>query len=486
MTDSKTRLVEPRQALYHPPLRFDVLHLPLLGPLLRWRWSRLVFQLALLAVAALIVYDGFSGPQLAPANSATVLAWVHYRGLVILALLLVGNLFCFACPFTLPRTLARKLSISGRRLPSALRNKWVSIAALMSIFWLYEWLDLWASPLLTAWVALAYFLVAFTLEAIFTESPFCKYVCPLGAFNFVYSTASPLQIRAVEASVCRSCKGKECINGSETVLGCGTELFVPTLRSNMDCVFCLDCARACPYDNVALAPRSPLTEASERRWPARWDLAFLIVSLTFMGLLNAFGMVPPVYTLLDKMRAALGLHSDAWPLLLTYVFGTLLLPSVVLFGSGWLSARLGLQRGRGAARRFAARYAPAFVPMGFGIWLAHYGFHFAIGGLTIVPVLQSLALDHGIGQFGAQPNWELSYLLPADWILPFQVFAVLLGFAAALYSLGRRALKRDVEPARALLEILPWALALTLITIASLSIFNLPMEMRGTSQMGNR
>ena len=36
-----------------------------------------------------------------------------------------------------------------------------------------------------------------------------------------------------------------------------SELFPPTLRTNLDCVFCLDCARACPYDNVALAVRPP-------------------------------------------------------------------------------------------------------------------------------------------------------------------------------------------------------------------------------------
>jgi len=78
-----------RAAIYIPQPRPDLLRTPGLGRLLKWRWGRLVFQLPLLAVAALVLYDGFTGPQLAPANSATVLVWIHYRGLVILGLLLV-------------------------------------------------------------------------------------------------------------------------------------------------------------------------------------------------------------------------------------------------------------------------------------------------------------------------------------------------------------------------------------------------------------
>jgi hypothetical protein len=35
------------------------------------------------------------------------------------------------------------------------------------------------------------------------------------------------------------------------------------------------------------------------------------------------------------------------------------------------------------------------------------------------------------------------------------------------------------QPVQALIALLPWALLLTMLTIASLSIFSLPMEMRG-------
>jgi polyferredoxin len=438
-----------------------------------------VFQLVLLAVAALVIYDGFTGPQLAPANSATVLVWIHYRGLVILGLLLVGNLFCSACPFTLPRTLARRFSLAGRRWPRRLRNKWVSLAGLLVFFWIYESLDLWASPWLTAWLALAYFVGSFLLEALFAESPFCKYVCPLGAFNFVQSTMSPLQITARSPALCLDCQGKECVRGSARVPGCGTELYVPMIQSNMDCTLCLDCARACPYDNVALQLRSPLYEATSTRWPVRWDLSMLVFALTFMALANAFGMVPPIYAVQDWMAGSLGVTGPALQLLLIQGTLTLVLPGVLLWAAAWASQRAAGGSSGTTRQAMAARYAPTFIPLGLGFWIAHYGFHLAIGGLTILPVLQALLQDHGLALFGGRPAWGMGALLPAEVIFPLQVLAVMLGFCAALYSQARQAL-RHAPPRLALRQLLPWALVAFLLTLAALQLFNLPMEMRGT------
>lgn len=468
--------------VYRPPLRGDLLRFPIIGKLLRWRWGRLLFQLILLGVAMLIIYDGLTGRQLAPANSATVLAWVHYRGLILLALLLAGNVFCFGCPFTLPRTLARRISLAGPRWPRALRNKWVSVGSLFLIFWLYEWLDLWASPWLTAWLAIAYFISAFTLEALFAESPFCKYVCPLGAFNFTLSTLSPLQVKAVDLEVCRNCAGKECVRGSSKVLGCGTELYVPSMTSNMDCTMCLDCSRACPYNNVGLVIRRPMEELTFDPSPPRWDRSFLYVSLTFFGIMNAFGMVPPFDALLNGASDFFGIQAEAIGLLLLFSIGGLLLPALIMIGGSWFSR---LTMGNDVSlKSIAARYAPAFLPLGFGVWLAHYGFHFAIGGLTIVPVLQSFFLDHGLAWLGTSPSWELGFLLPMAWIFPLQVAVVLLGFLGSLYVLGKKSLREGCEPIAAFKELLPWAVIILLLAIVSLSLFNLPMAMRGTRFIG--
>ena len=203
-----------QQSQHQPTLGRDVLHWPLVGRFLRHRHGRLALQALLTLGALALIIDGFVGPQSAARNLATVTPWVHLRGLVVIVLLLAGNLFCMGCPFTLPRSLAKRLARRGRRFPQRLRNKWLAIFSLFALFFLYEYLDLWASPWLTAWLIIAYFVGSFVLEAIFTESAFCKYICPLGSFNMVYSTLSPTRIAVKSPDICASCVGHECVNGS--------------------------------------------------------------------------------------------------------------------------------------------------------------------------------------------------------------------------------------------------------------------------------
>ncbi len=70
----------------------------------------------------------------------------------------------------------------------------------------------------------------------------------------------------------------------------------------MDCTFCLDCVHACPHDNVGILSRLPGTElltdplrSGIGYFSHRKDLAALAIVFTFGALLNAFGMVSPVY-----------------------------------------------------------------------------------------------------------------------------------------------------------------------------------------------
>ena len=493
-----------------PRAPLDILRLPMIGAALRHRNGRLLLQIPFLVLALLMLYDGFTGPQNAAQNLATVGAWVHYRGLLVIALLMAGNLFCMGCPFTLPRTLARRWVRPKRRFPARLRNKWVAIAGLVALFFAYEWLNMWASPLLTAWVIVAYFAASFILEALFDESPFCKYVCPLGSFNFAYSTGAPLQITAKNPDVCKSCVGKECVNGSFSptliirvdeigdstrtvahdrrgVLGCGTELFVPTIKSNMDCVLCLDCARACPHDNVALAARRSFRAWFDpAAWPKRWDVTLLIVILAAFGIVNAFGMIPPVYDLIDGIAGALGMMSggDVTPageaVALALIFGLLgvALPVIAVRGAATLSRKLANTKFAYTDRDVAAAFTPAFVPLGFAVWIAHYGFHFLTGALTIVPVFQAFLIDHGITFLG-EPDWTLSGMTDTALIGVMQ-FAVVVGGMGLSLLVAERAASR-LYKRRAMPGLIPFALLLLVMMLAALFVFTQPMEMRGTA-----
>jgi len=53
--------------------------------------------------------------------------------------------------------------------------------------------------------------VALLVDTLFKRASFCKYLCPIGQFNFIASTASPLEVKVRDPRVCASCSGKDCI-----------------------------------------------------------------------------------------------------------------------------------------------------------------------------------------------------------------------------------------------------------------------------------
>src|ERR1700749_4575469 len=191
--------------------RVDLLRLPVLGGFLRQRHARTLLQIPLLVVGVLMIVHGFFGPSLAPKNLATTLGWVHFRGALVITLLLAGNFFCAACPFMLPRQLARHFITPQRNWPRRLRNKWLSLGLFVSILFAYELFDLWGSPRWTAWLIVLYFSGALAIDGVFKHASFCKFVCPIGQFNFVASAVSPFEVAVRDLDVCAGCRTKDCI-----------------------------------------------------------------------------------------------------------------------------------------------------------------------------------------------------------------------------------------------------------------------------------
>ena len=265
------------------------------------------------------------------------------------------------------------------------------------------------------------------------------------------------------------------------VLGCGTELFPPQINSNLDCTLCLDCARAGPHDNVVLSVRNRLTEVSEGSWSQRWDLSLLVLIFTFSALGNAFGMVGPVFQLEAWLGGVLKVQDEAVPLLIIFAMTNLILPIGLGLLAAWLSRTLAQRQE--PLRVTLGRYVPAFVPLAFSIWLAHYGgFHFLGSAWAISPVFKNFLNDHNINWLG-MPDWTLAAVLPINWLDPLEMGTILIGLIASLYVLGERA-KRATPKRDKTLPQLPWMLLLIGLTLAAFYIFYLPMEMRGVSFTG--
>jgi len=469
--------------------RLDLLSLPLVGRLLRWPHLRRAAQLMTFLLALLVVIDGLLGPQMAPMNLAGVLPWTHWRGLTVLALLVAGNVFCFACPFNFARELGRRILPARWSWPRRLRSKWIAIALLLLFFWAYEAFSLWESPSYTAMLVIGYFAAAIIVDGLFKGASFCKYVCPIGQYQFVQSLISPLEVGVRNLAVCSTCQTHDCLRGNDERRGCELELFQPRKASNMDCTFCLDCVHACPHENVSLLaslPGSQLVQIERskkrrHRFFRRFDIAILIFMLVFAAFINAGGMVLPVQAWEQSLQASVGVGSIQPVLGVSYLLSIIVVPVLLIACCVWLSKILG--RIRLGWRETVSRFAPAFVPVGFSMWLIHFSYHLFSSGQTALPVIQRAAMDVGITVLGA-PNWLLSSTMPSlDWLPSFELLLLDLGLLLTLYISWRIASRFRLNFVQTLRLNAPWAaLAVVLYSIGVWIIFQ-PMQMRGMMMM---
>ncbi len=505
------------------PIGFDLFSLPGFRSLVRWKYARFAFQFPLLILTVFVLIDGFTGNQLAPRNVATTSIWLHYRGFVAIALAIFGNAFCAACPLMLTRGLTRKLKIllsKKLEFPLKLKNKFFVTAFLLFYFFAYEYFNLWSSPWLTAWLVIGYFSAALVIDTFFPTGTFCRYVCPLGNFNFVMATASPTQITAIDHNVCRTCEHKPCLqgrysqglgarsqelapnpqppaplplqtngknqvaliplnnithpNGTGFFPGCETELFVPTIQSNMDCTFCFNCVRACPYDNVALTVRAPGWEWSQNPWLKRGKIAVMVMAImmTFYGLMNATAMISPYYVFAQNIADALNTRNEF--LVLSLFFLVVALGGVVITT---LVSTLADVLGGKPFRPLESllRWGYVIVALGVGFWVSHYLFHLLTGALTFIPVFQHFFAYRG---FEVDPNWRLAQVVPTRWFFPISASVTTLYSFLAMIVVVRISL-RDFGK-RGVLAMWPMMLFVIVFAVLAILVFNQPMEMRGT------
>jgi cytochrome c oxidase assembly factor CtaG len=463
---------------------FDLLLVPVAGPFLRAQSGRRFMQGVLFIIAIAVIVDGLFGPPVSSMNLAGVLPWTYWRAFVVLALLVAGNFFCLACPFMFVREAGRFLGLRQHSWPQALRSKWFSLALLVLFFWAYEVFRLWDKPIWTAWLIINYFLAAFVIDALFRGASFCKYVCPIGQFQFIASLVSPLEVKVREPAACVSCKTHDCLRGNERQRGCEMNLHLPRKSGNLDCTFCLDCVRACPHDNIGLMAVAPGMDvirdphrSSVGRLSRRLDIAALALAFVFAAFANAAFMTAPMAAFRDNLAARLGLFSvlpvTSFLLLIALVLAPLTL--------AWFAARAGRAASHRSVptREVLCRFSISLVPIGVAMWAGHYLFHLATGWGSASSTVRRAAHDIGWQVSNLRGKEFPSPLLNADSVLVLQTLLLDAGFLLALYFGWRIAQSYAPRLRDALFLLAPWAGIAMALYAAGVWIFLQPMQMRG-------
>ena len=464
--------------------RFDLLAVPLIGSLLRAQSARRFLQTLMVLVAVAVIGDGLFGPQVSSASLAGVLPWTYWRALIVIALLAAGNFFCMACPFTLVRELGRRFGLRQRPWPRALRSKWLAIALLVLFFWAYEAFDLWDKPIWTAWLIINYFVIAFAIDALFLGASFCKYICPIGQFQFVASLVSPLEVKVRESHVCAGCKTHDCLRGNPQRRGCDMGLYLPRKSGNFDCTFCLDCVRACPHDNVGImAVPAGLDivhdpqRASVGRFSGRPDIAALGLVFVFAAFANAAMMVRPFSNWRNQLAARLNLASTL-PITSVLFFLALIVVPAVLIGSSVLAGRA-MAGIRATTRELIRRFSLALVPLAVGIWAAHFLFHFLIGWKSAWGVFERVLGDLGVTLANHPGARGFGLGISVDNLRVIQTLILNIGLLSTLY-LGWRIARIYAPRLRMALRLMaPWGSVALGLYLFGIWICLQPMQMRG-------
>jgi hypothetical protein len=255
----------------------------------------------------------------------------------------------------------------------------------------------------------------------------------------------------------------------------------------MDCTFCLDCIHACPHDNIGILAETPGRELWRDRFRSGLgrfvklpDLAALVVVLVFGAFANAAGMVAPVLEWQEQLASGLG-H----PLLVTslcYGLGLVVLPLLLVGFAAAVCRWSG--RLKASWLETATRFSYALVPLGFGMWLAHYSFHFLASYDALTPAIERFAGDLGWTILG-EPEWGGACCRPvADWLPRLEILFLDLGLLCSLYVGFRIARTQADGASRALKAFSPWAVLIVLLFAAGVWIVLQPMQMRGTMFLG--
>jgi hypothetical protein len=303
------------------------------------------------------------------------------------------------------------------------------------------------------------------VDTFFRGASFCKYVCPIGQFNFIGSLVSPLEVRVRQPQACAACATHDCLRGNQRQRGCELNLFLPRKAGNMDCTFCLDCVKACPHDNIgilAIAPGSGLlsdqrhgphrhgpARSSVGRFSRRLDIAALALVVVFSAFATAAAMVGP----------ANGFFFPA----------ALVLAPALLMGAAAAKS----------IRELFCRLSLALTPLGLAMWAAHALFHGSTAWGAAWPVVQRAAGDLGFGWLGV-PRWAVSRpLIAPDTLLAVQILLLDAGVLLSLYLGWRIARTCTSRSPYGLRLTALWAVIAVGLYVTGVWVFQQPMQMRG-------
>ncbi len=370
--------------------RFDLGQIPFFDWLFHQRWWQFVTAFPNVVIFNLVLVAGFIGVTDPNVNFATVITWYLWFTVVFFLMIGVGRGWCLICPFSAQSEWIQRLSIWGKNKHNlTLNKKWpamystvlISIIFFVILTFFEEYFNIAGPglPFMTATIVLGIITWDIFYALVFERRSFCRYGCPLTGIIGVVSSMSPFDgYRTKNPDICKRCRTKECMRGSDVSYGCPWYEYPGSMSTNFNCGICTECVKGCPHNNIGLAARVPVADTWAPK-VKKFDIALsvtLLLGLTWFQMFNAL----PFYTTMNNYlnnvtgwytfsRNSMMLHGlgSYYPNPLDFVAFVLLGPAIMLLLSymGYV-----ISNKKYGIKKLFTLYSYALIPLFAGTILA--------------------------------------------------------------------------------------------------------------------
>ncbi len=415
---------------------YNILRIAWIRKFLESRIFPRVPQVIIGCVLLLTVLFLFFGPSEAEANLGITLGWYIGWPLMFFSFFFLARTWCSVCSLAVPGTLLQNIVKPKRKTPQFIKDYsgWIMAVLCILVFWVEIVWNAYANPYLTGGIILIITLGSVLFSVLFSRRAWCRYLCPLGAVNAIFSMPSVVELRSNRHVCLNRCQNHACFAGDGDVSGCPMFRHPYLVDNNRDCIMCAKCIKSCENSSIQMNLRLAPQELWSLETPRRAD-SFLIVSMG--AIFFPFALQGEFFQLVDWLVSL----TVQWGFGLSrYLVASVIFFSVILlFQVGYYSmAILQSLYAKIDKNLLLPLFGYGVIPLILGGYMALHLEFFVSGAGRIVPNIESV--------FGMHPSYDNLRLISVDSTRVLQILTVLGGFLASLYASYRvteRALAGD-------------------------------------------
>ena len=407
---------------------YNLLRIPWIRKVLSsWVFPR-VPQAVIGCVLLITVVFLFVGPSDPTSNIGLTIGWYIGWPLMFFSFFFLARTWCSVCSLAVPGTILQNIIKPTRKTPPFIKNNsgWIMAVLCILVFWIEIVWDAYNNPYLTGGIILIITLGSILFSVLYSRRAWCRYFCPLGAVNAIFSMPSVVEIRSNSHVCLNQCQSHSCYRGDSEVPGCPMFRHPYLVDNNRDCIMCAKCIKSCENSSVQLNVRLAPQELWSLETPRRAD-SFLIV---------AMGAIFFPFALHEQFS-----NFVAWCVNGVGALSGILIPEWFMASVLFFSVILIFQVGYYFLITIQSMYAQidrvfllsllgyGFIPLILGAYLALHLEFFVSGAGRIVPNIQEL--------FGMSYSYENIRLISVDSTYVLQFLTILGGLLAALYATYR-------------------------------------------------